>query len=146
MLCDMNSEKCVVLFGSNSPKMSVLLYMNSDKKCILFSGSIPLKASVLFDTRKGVSYYFVLTLWMCQNWNMNSKIIQLLFSKFCIFANLLKAEVLWAISISFLFTRLCLSISNLTGLILFIAWNLPCYLHFAFWLIKLTCFPDPSHY
>ena len=58
----MNSEKCVALFGSNSPKMSVLLYMNSDKKCILFGSTIPLKASVLFDTRKSVSYYFVLTL------------------------------------------------------------------------------------
>ena len=37
-----------------------------------------------------------------------------------------------------------------TGLILLIAWNLSCYLYFAFcffvWFIKLKCVPKPSHY
>ena len=37
-----------------------------------------------------------------------------------------------------------------TSLILFIAWNLPCYLHFAsclfVWLIKFRCTPHPSHH
>ena len=37
-----------------------------------------------------------------------------------------------------------------TGLILLVAQNLPCYLHFAsclfVWLIKLKCVPHPSHH
>ena len=51
----------------------------------------------------------------------------------------------------FLFTLDCMSEHSHShaGLVLHIAWNLPCYLHFAFclfvWLIKLKCVSHPSH-
>ena len=56
-----------------------------------------------------------------------------------------------AISV-FVLHRITLSVHSHSyeSLILFIAWNLPYYLHFAFcllvWLIKFKCTPHPSHY
>ena len=44
----MNSEKCVVLFDSNSVKILAWFSMNSDKKCVMF-GSISLKVWVWLD-------------------------------------------------------------------------------------------------
>ena len=49
---------CVVLFGSNSLKMSVLFYMNYDKKDVLF-GRISRKVSV-FDVNTDKKWVVVL--------------------------------------------------------------------------------------
>ena len=71
---------CVVLFGSNSLKMSVLLYTNFDKKmsCVVWT--------VLFDMnsdKKYVGLFSIDTLKVSELFHMSSKIMQLLlFSKF----------------------------------------------------------------
>ena len=70
---------CIVLFGSNFPKISILYYMNSDKKCVLF-GSVPLKVSVLFDMnsdKRFVILFCIRSLKMSELFHMNSKIIEL---------------------------------------------------------------------
>ena len=81
----MNYEKClyIVLFGSNSPKISVLFYMNSEKKSVLF-GSFPLKVLVLFDMnsdKRFVILFCIRSLQMSELFQMNSKIIALLVVK-----------------------------------------------------------------
>ena len=68
-------EMCIILFGSNSLKMSVLFYMNSDKKFVVLFYINSLKVSELFD--------------------MNFKIMQLLFCKSCILKNLVETEVFY---------------------------------------------------
>ena len=76
---------CVVLFGSSYPKMSVLLYMNSDKKCVLF-GRVPLKVLVLFDMnsdKKFVVLFCINSLKMSEMLHINSKITALLVLKSC---------------------------------------------------------------
>ena len=52
----------------------------------------------------------------------------------------------WTISVSFVYTGLLIWVFSVAkSLILLIAWNSPCYLHFVFclflWLIKLKCTP-----
>ena len=84
----MNYEKClyIVLFGSNSPKISVLFYMNSEKKSVLF-GSVPLKVLVLFDMnsdKRFVILFCTRSLQMSELFHMNSKIIALLVFKSCL--------------------------------------------------------------
>ena len=89
---------CVVFFGSNSPKMSVFFYMNSDKKCLLF-GSISLKVSLLFDMnsdKKCVVLFCITSLKVSESFHINTKIIQFLFFKSYILVNLLKTEVLYS--------------------------------------------------
>ena len=88
----------MTLFGSNSRNMSVLFYMNSDKKCCAY-GSISLKLSVLFDMNSDkncVVLFCINSLKVPELFHNNSKIIQLLFSKPCIFVNLLKTEVFYS--------------------------------------------------
>ena len=73
----------IVLFGSNSPKISVLFYMNSEKKSVLF-GSFPLKVLVLFDMnsdKRFVILFCIRSLQMSELFQMNSKIIALLVVK-----------------------------------------------------------------
>ena len=77
---------CVVLFGSNSPKMSVLFRMSSDKKCVLF-GSVPLKISIFFDMNSGKRFVVLFCIYsqiVSEVFHMNSKVITLLFSKSCL--------------------------------------------------------------
>ena len=90
-------KTCVVLFGINSPKVSVLFYMNSDKKCVLF-GSISVEVSVLFDMnsfKKCVVLFCTNSVMVSELFHMNSKIIPLLFSKSWILVNLPKTEILY---------------------------------------------------
>ena len=84
------------MFDSNSPKMQVLFHTNSDKKFILFDG-ISLEVSVLFDMnseKKFLVLFCIDSLKVLELFQMNSKIIQLLFYKFSILVNLHKTEVL----------------------------------------------------
>ena len=73
----------IVLFGSNSPKISVLFYVNSEKKSVLF-GSFPLKVLVLFDMnsdKRFVILFCIRSLQMSELFQMNPKIIALLVVK-----------------------------------------------------------------
>ena len=66
---------CVVLLGSNSPKMSVF-YMNSDKKCVMFR-IIFLKMSGLSDMtnseKKFVALLCINSLKVLEMFDMKSK-------------------------------------------------------------------------
>ena len=85
---------CVVLFGINLTKMPVLFYNELRKKSVL-CGSISLKISVLFDMNSDktcVVLFCINSLKVSKLLHMNSKIIQLLFSRSCILVNLFKTE------------------------------------------------------
>ena len=80
MYCVNSKKMCVALFGSNSPKMSVLFYMNSDKKCLMFlCGITSLKVSMLFcmnSDKKCVVLFCINSLTVSKLFHMKSKIIQ----------------------------------------------------------------------
>ena len=92
---------CVVLFGNNSPKMSVLFYMNSGKKCVLLS-CVSLKVSVLIDInsdKKCVVLFYIISQKVSELFHMNFKIIQLLFNlknmyHSCTLVNLLQTSLI----------------------------------------------------
>ena len=76
--------------------MSVSFYMNPDKKCLMWSVSLKLSALLdMYCDKKYVVLLSINSLKVSELFHMNSKIIQL-FSKFCIFVNLLKTDVFYS--------------------------------------------------
>ena len=76
--------------------MSVSFYMNPDKKGLVWSVSLKLSALLdMYCDKKYVVLLSINSLKVSELFHMNSKIIQL-FSKFCIFVNLLKTDVFYS--------------------------------------------------
>ena len=96
----------IVLFGSNSPKISVLFYVNSEKKSVLF-GSVPLKVLVLFDMNSDKRFlilFCIRSLQMSELFHMNSKIIALLVFKSCLVCERFE-RLFWKTIFYFLFLK-----------------------------------------